>query len=75
MIARESPATHALSAAHAPAPPHVSAASITPTDLRAELNHRLDGEDSRITIERQHERRRNIEGCNLEGEFDSLATA
>jgi hypothetical protein len=44
-------------------------------DLRAKLNCHRDGEDSRITIERQCERRRNIEGCNLEGEFNSLAPA
>jgi hypothetical protein len=42
-------------------------------NLRAELNRHHDDEDSRITIERQHERRRNIEGRNLEGEFNSLA--
>jgi hypothetical protein len=42
-------------------------------DLRVELNHRRDGEDSRITIEHQCERCRNIEGRNLEREFDSLA--
>jgi hypothetical protein len=44
-------------------------------DLRAELNRRPDGEDSHITIERQRERRRNIKGRNLEGEFNSLAPA
>jgi hypothetical protein len=44
-------------------------------DLRAELNHRHDGEDSHITIGRQRERRRNIKGRNLKGEFNSLAPA
>jgi hypothetical protein len=43
------------------------------TDLRDELNHHRRGEDSRITIERRHERRRNIEGRNLERDFESLA--
>jgi hypothetical protein len=44
-------------------------------DLWAELNRRRNGEDRRITIERQHESHRNIEGHNLEGEFNSLAPA
>jgi hypothetical protein len=43
------------------------------TGLRDELNHHRRGEDSRITIERRHERRRNIEGRNLERDFESLA--
>jgi hypothetical protein len=37
------------------------------------LNGRLHRENNRITIERQRERCRNIKGCNLEREFDSLA--
>jgi hypothetical protein len=45
------------------------------TDLQAELNRRHNGEDSRITIKQQRERHYNIEGHNLEEEFDSLAPA
>jgi hypothetical protein len=44
-------------------------------DLRDELIHRRRGEDSHITIERHHERHRNIEGRNLERDFESLALA
>jgi hypothetical protein len=50
----------------------VPVVSITIADLRAELNHRHDGEDNRITIECQCERRRNVDGRNLERDFDSL---
>jgi hypothetical protein len=50
----------------------VPVASITTVDLRAELNRRRNGEDSRITIKRQRERRHNMEGRNLEKDFDSL---
>jgi hypothetical protein len=42
-------------------------------DLRAELNRHRDGKDSRITIRHQGNRRRNIEGRDLEGKFNSLA--
>jgi hypothetical protein len=42
-------------------------------DLRAEINRRHGGEDGRVTIERQHERRQDIEGRNLEKDFDSYA--
>jgi hypothetical protein len=73
-VAHEPPAAHTPSAARAPAPPHVPA-SITTTDLQAELNRRHNGEDSRITIKQQRERHYNIEGHNLEEEFDSLAPA
>jgi hypothetical protein len=38
-------------------------------DLRAELKRRRSGEDGRITIERQWERR-----CNLDGDFGALDT-
>jgi hypothetical protein len=42
-------------------------------DLRAELNHRLMGEDSRISLERARERRQNIEGRNLDRDFATKA--
>jgi hypothetical protein len=47
--------------------------SITMADLRDELIYRRKGEDSRITIERHHERHRNIEGRNHVRDFESLA--
>jgi hypothetical protein len=47
--------------------------SIATTDLRNELIHCCRGEDSRITIECHRERRRNIEGRNLERDFESLS--
>jgi hypothetical protein len=55
--------------------PHQSrvSLSIATADLRNELIHRHRGQDSRITIECHHERRHNIEGCNLERDFESLA--
>jgi hypothetical protein len=40
-----------------------------------ELICRRRGEDSHITIERHRERRHNIEGCNLERDFESLVLA
>jgi hypothetical protein len=46
-------------------------ASYATADLRAEINHRRGGEDGRVTIERRRERRRDIEGRNLEKDFDS----
>jgi hypothetical protein len=49
--------------------------SITTADLRDELIHHRMGEDSRITIERHHERRHNIDGRNYERDFESLAPA
>jgi hypothetical protein len=39
-------------------------------DLREEINRRRGGEDSRTTIERNCERRRDIESRNLERDFD-----
>jgi hypothetical protein len=45
-------------------------ASYLATDPREEINHRQGGEDSHTTIERNHERRRDIEGHNLERDFD-----
>jgi hypothetical protein len=44
-------------------------------DLRDELIRRRRGEDSCITIERHRERHCNIEGRNLERDFESLALA
>jgi hypothetical protein len=49
--------------------------SITTVDLRDKLIRRHRGEDSRITIERHHERQHNVEGRNLERDFESLALA
>jgi hypothetical protein len=45
-------------------------ASYQTSDLREEINRRRGGEDSRTTIERNRERRRDIEGHNLERDFD-----
>jgi hypothetical protein len=73
-ITREPLAAHAPLAGRAPAPSHVLAASIATADLRDKLNCHCDGEDSHITILHQHERRCNIEGRNLEWEFDSLTS-
>jgi hypothetical protein len=42
-------------------------------DLRAELNRRRAGEDARVSLERARERRQNIEGCNLNQDFDAVA--
>jgi hypothetical protein len=44
-------------------------------DLRDELIRCHWSENSRITIERHRERRRNIEGRNLERDFESIAPA
>jgi hypothetical protein len=41
----------------------------------AQLNRYHDGEDNHITIKCQRKRHRNIEGSNLEGEFNSLVHA
>jgi hypothetical protein len=50
--------------------------SIATVDLHDDLIHRRDGgEDSCITIEGHRERHRNIEGRNLERDFESLAPA
>jgi hypothetical protein len=40
------------------------------TELREEINHRRGGENSRTTIKHNHERHRDIEGRNLERDFD-----
>jgi hypothetical protein len=42
-------------------------------DLQAELNHRRAGEDARISLERARERRKNIEGRNLDQDFTAVA--
>jgi hypothetical protein len=60
--------------AHTSAGPRVPVVSIATADLRAELNCRRGEEDSCITIERQCERRHNVEGRNLKRDFDSLVT-
>jgi hypothetical protein len=77
--------SHVLSAACAPSvvqapsvlpnarPPvqhYAPMASYTTTDLREEINHHRGGEDSRTAIERHHERHRDIEGRNLEKDFN-----
>jgi hypothetical protein len=49
--------------------------SIAMADLRDELIRCRRGEDSHITIECHRERSRNIKGCNLERDFESLALA
>jgi hypothetical protein len=49
---------------------HASMARYRMTDLRKEINRRRGGEDSRTTIECNRERRRDIEGRNLERDFD-----
>jgi hypothetical protein len=84
------PAAHAPSAARTPpienAPPvgpdarqtvrhRAPMVSYATADLRAEINHRRGGEDGQVTIERQRERRRDIEGHNLEKDFDSHASS
>jgi hypothetical protein len=67
-------AARAMPSACVPHQAHVLP-SIAMTDLRDELIRRCRGEDSRITIERYRERRRNIEGRNLERDFESLTPA
>jgi hypothetical protein len=42
-------------------------------DLWVELNHRSAGEDARISLERAREHRQNIEGCNLDQDFATVA--
>jgi hypothetical protein len=43
------------------------------SDLRAELNHRCEGEDAQVSLERARERRQNIEGRNLDQDFVAVA--
>jgi hypothetical protein len=40
-------------------------------DLRVELNRRHAGEDARVTLERARTRRLNIEGRNLNADFNA----
>jgi hypothetical protein len=49
--------------------------SIATADLHNELIRRRRSEDSRITIEHHRERRRIVEGRNIERDFESLALA
>jgi hypothetical protein len=42
-------------------------------DLQAELDHRRAREDARVSLERAHERRQNIEGRNLDRDFAAAA--
>jgi hypothetical protein len=42
-------------------------------DLRAELNRRHAGEDARVSLERAHERRQNIDGRDLDQYFAAVA--
>jgi hypothetical protein len=42
-------------------------------DLRTERNRRRAGEDARVSLERVHERRQNIEGRNLDQDFAAVA--
>jgi hypothetical protein len=42
-------------------------------DLRAELNHRRAGEDARVSLERERERRQNINGRDLDQDFVVVA--
>jgi hypothetical protein len=42
-------------------------------DLRAELNLRRAGEDARVSLERARERRQNVEGRNLDYDFEAVA--
>jgi hypothetical protein len=48
--------------------------SYTTMDLREEMNCHRCGEDTRTTIERHHERRQDIEGRNLEKDFNLHAS-
>jgi hypothetical protein len=42
-------------------------------DLRAEFNRRRAGEDTRVSLERARERRRNIDGRDLDQDFATVA--
>jgi hypothetical protein len=54
---------------------HAPMATYRTTYLREEINRHRGGEDSRTTIERNCERRQDIEGHNLERDFDLHASA
>jgi hypothetical protein len=58
-----------------PAQHRAPIASYRTTDLMEEINCRRGGEDSRTTIECNRERHRDIEGRNLERDFDLHAPA
>jgi hypothetical protein len=51
-----------------------SVRGVQTNDLRAELNCRRVGEDARISLERARERRRNVEGRNLNQDFAAVAS-
>jgi hypothetical protein len=55
---------------HSSAQHRASMVSYTTTDLREEINCRRGGEDSCTTIERHHKRHQDIEGHNLEKDFN-----
>jgi hypothetical protein len=50
-----------------------SVRGVQTNDLRAELNRRRAGEDAQISLERARERRRNVEGRNLDQDFTAVA--
>jgi hypothetical protein len=60
----------ALASAH-----RASMASYRMIDLKEEINRRRGGEDNRTTIKCNRERRRDIEGHNLERDFELHALA
>jgi hypothetical protein len=64
-----------LPGARPPAQHCMPMASYQTTDLREKINHHRGGEGSRTTIEHNRERRRDIEGHNLERDFDLHASA
>jgi hypothetical protein len=43
-------------------------------DLWAELNRRRAGEDARVSLERAHERRQNIDGRDIDQDFAAVAS-
>jgi hypothetical protein len=73
-VAINTSAAHALPSDRVPHQARVLPSIVT-VDLRDELIRHCRGEDSRITIERHRKRHRNVEGCNLERDFESLAPA
>jgi hypothetical protein len=50
-----------------------SVRGVRTNDLRAELNRKRAGEDTRVSLERARERRQNIEGRNLDQDFATAA--
>jgi hypothetical protein len=59
-----------LPGAHPPVQHHAPVASYEMTDLREDINRCRGREGSRTTIKCNHERHRDIEGQNLERDFD-----